>query len=630
MPDRPGNSGWRGVALVAVTYVYFLIFAQFAFLARLAELNLGGTSLKTVMAAMAAGGILLSLIAPRVALISSPAYRLRLAFAACAASACLSILPLGLPGAVGVAFLVGAALGLLTVTLVTHLRAYAGNRNPILNVGLGTGIGYFLCNVPFLFTAAPRIQALVAASLCLLGIVLVSNSSESPSAPRPLDSGQFGLLRALAAFAALVWLDSAAFYIIQHTPDLKAGTWLGSVHLWTNACLHLGAAIGAAWLLQLRRSGLVLSAAFAALGLACFLLHDSALALSASLVYPIGVSFYSVALVAYPSFLTSASSTRERGIQAGWIYAIAGWLGSALGIGMGQNLGHVPTAFVACAGIIVLLPAFFQLAQTRTREIIALSIVVTVAAMLDTLLPTHSLTPQLSAIERGRRVYIGEGCIHCHSQYVRPNSADVSMWGPVQDLREVHAQEPPLIGNRRQGPDLTQVGGRRSPLWLRAHLIRPSAVSGGSIMPSFAFLFRDQRGDDLVAYLASLHSGEMQQHLADEQAWHPSASAIGQADAAQGSSLYQRQCATCHDANGATRLQYLSQFARQPGNLFTGPFKSLPTAASSTDLSSQLDRIIKYGIPATDMPGHEYLSDQQIASLTLFLMQHSSLAVHQP
>ena len=26
------NSGWRGVSLVAITYVYFLIFAQFAFL----------------------------------------------------------------------------------------------------------------------------------------------------------------------------------------------------------------------------------------------------------------------------------------------------------------------------------------------------------------------------------------------------------------------------------------------------------------------------------------------------------------------------------------------------------------------------------------------------------------------
>jgi cytochrome c oxidase cbb3-type subunit 2 len=27
-----------------------------------------------------------------------------------------------------------------------------------------------------------------------------------------------------------------------------------------------------------------------------------------------------------------------------------------------------------------------------------------------------------------------------------------------------------LIGNRRHGPDLAEVGSRRSPLWLKAHL----------------------------------------------------------------------------------------------------------------------------------------------------------------
>ena len=34
-------------------------------------------------------------------------------------------------------------------------------------------------------------------------------------------------------------------------------------------------------------------------------------------------------------------------------------------------------------------------------------------------------------MERGRHVYIAEGCINCHSQYVRPNTTDVAMWGPA-------------------------------------------------------------------------------------------------------------------------------------------------------------------------------------------------------
>jgi cbb3-type cytochrome c oxidase subunit II len=628
MPDRRDNSGWRGVALVAVTYVYFLIFAQFAFLSRLAELHLAAASLNIIMAAMAAGGILLSLLAPRVPFVASPAHRLRIAFAACAAAALFSILPLSPLAAIAVSFLIGAALGLLTVTLVTHLSAFAGNRSPILKVGLGTGMGYFLCNVPAFFTATPQTQALAAAVLCLLGIALASNPCEPPPSPIQPQSSPFSFLRALAAFAALVWLDSAAFFIIQHAPALKAGTWLGSAHLYANACLHLAAAIAAAWLLQRRRSGFVLSAAFIALGFASFLLRNPAVALPASIFYPIGVALYSVALVAYPSFLSSAASTRERGIQAGWIYALAGWIGSALGIGMGQDLGYVPIAFVVVAGTIVLLPAFLQLSQTRTREVVTLAVVLTVAFVLSPLLPTHSASSELSAIERGRRVYIGEGCIHCHSQYVRPNSPDVLMWGPVEDLYEVHAQQPPLIGNRRQGPDLTQVGSRRSPLWLKAHLINPPQVSGGSIMPSFAFLFRNQRGDDLVAYLVSLHSGDAQRQRPQEQSWQPSASAASLADPAEGQILYEQQCATCHDASGLTRTQYQSQFAQSPANIFTGPFKYLQSSPSVADHSAQLSRISKFGIPGTDMPGHEYLSDQQIASLTLYLMQRSSTSVH--
>jgi len=58
----------------------------------------------------------------------------------------------------------------------------------------------------------------------------------------------------------------------------------------------------------------------------------------ASVFYPIGVSLYSVALVAYPSLLAPASSPAERGRKAGWVYAVAGWFGSAMGIGMGLIL----------------------------------------------------------------------------------------------------------------------------------------------------------------------------------------------------------------------------------------------------------------------------------------------------
>jgi cbb3-type cytochrome oxidase cytochrome c subunit len=617
---KESKSGWQGVILVAITYVYFLIFAQFAFLKRLASLGLGNAHLEAVMASMAIGGILLSLIAPRVSRWPSQTMRLRFGLAVSGVAAFLSLLPLGLSASVVVSFLIGSGLGLLAVTLATNLRHWLGIRNQLFGVGLGTGSGYLLCNVPPFFNATPKIQAVVAGSLCLAGIGVTFLL-----APAPLEESQtqpqrsIPFLRVLLCFAALVWLDSAAFFIIQNTPSLKSGTWQGSVHLWTDGLLHLAAALVCAWLLSRRGLSFVLSASFLALGAACLLLLDPERIVLASILYPIGVSFYSVALVAFPSLISPASSALERGRQAGWIYAIAGWLGSALGIGMGQHLGHVPPAFVAGAGAVVLLPWLFGAFRQRAREIALTAFVLFAAFILNRILVAVDVSPELTQVERGRRVYISEGCIHCHTQYVRPNSPDVLMWGPVESIAEIRLQHPPLIGNRRQGPDLSQVGARRSALWLKAHFCDPAEVSGSSIMPSFAMLFRDGRGDDLVAYLASLHSAGPERHILDERLWRPSADAVREADPALGERLFERDCATCHSKNGRTRQTWQASFKRLPPDLALGPYFYLPPASSETPRMDLLAQIAKFGIPGTDMPGHEYLSDRQIASISLWL-----------
>ncbi|MGC1424954.1 MAG: cbb3-type cytochrome c oxidase subunit II [Terracidiphilus sp.] len=623
------TSGVQGVGLIAVTYVYFLIFAQFAFIHRLDTLGIAGDHLKFVMAAMAIGGILLSLLAPRVSFLPSPARRLQLAFCLAGIAAFLTISQLTVGAAIAVSMLIGAALGLLTVTLVTHLRQWTGNHNPLLKVGLGTGIGYFLCNVPSLFTATPQVQSATAGLLCLIGIILanftVEASTESISSSQSIQAPAwrnipFALV--VASFAALIWLDSAAFFIIQNTAVLKAGTWQGSAHLWSNGFIHLGAAMFSAFLLRRRGLAVVLASAVGALALACLLLLDPARAITASVFYPIGVSMYSVALVAYPSWLSPARFTAERARQAGWIYAIAGWIGSALGIGMGQNLGHVPPAFVAVASLVVLLPVLFNIFRQRPRELALTAVVFLVALIVYRVQPSAPFAASLTAAERGRLVYISEGCIHCHSQYVRPNTADVLMWGPIENLGEIHREHPPLIGNRRQGPDLSQVGARRSALWLKMHLVNPREVSGSSIMPSYAFLFRDQRGNDLVAYLASLHNpAAATQHIADEQRWHLPAEALAKANLADGPQLYKRYCATCHNADGRTRLQWQSKFTEPPAILNAG---ATQIGSSTTPQSTRIDhlaQIIKFGIPNSDMSGHEYLPDKDIASLSAWLAQ---------
>jgi cytochrome c oxidase cbb3-type subunit 2 len=362
-------SGWRGVCLIAITYVYFLIFAQFAFLNRLGQLGIADAHLQIVMGAMALGGIGFSLIASLKPFQPWPREQLQIAFLICGATAALTVLTLDPAGAVAVAFLIGAGLGTLTVALVSNLRLWIGPRGGLWKVGLGTGAGYFICNLPALFTATPGSQSIAAALLCLLGVFAASKTGSFHTVSEDeamVAAPPFVLV--LVAFTALVWLDSAAFFIIQNTPSLKAGTWVGALHLWANGIIHFTAALASAFLLRRRGLSPVLGLAVMALGCACLLLHRPGQAALASLFYPVGVSLYSVALVAYPSLLAPARALYQRALRAGLIYAIAGWLGSAMGIGMGQHLRQVPIPFVVFAALLVLGPALFFSTRRHQRR----------------------------------------------------------------------------------------------------------------------------------------------------------------------------------------------------------------------------------------------------------------------
>ena len=57
---------------------------------------------------------------------------------------------------------------------------------------------------------------------------------------------------------------------------------------------------------------------------------------------------------------------------------------------------------------------------------------------------------------------MGEGCWHCHSQFVRPVSNEERRWGPVSKTEEYQneLQRPVMFGTRRVGPDLSREGGR--------------------------------------------------------------------------------------------------------------------------------------------------------------------------
>jgi hypothetical protein len=101
------------------------------------------------------------------------------------------------------------------------------------------------------------------------------------------------------------------------------------------------------------------------------------------------------------------------------------------------------------------------------------------------------------ALRLGRKVYIGEACWHCHSQFVRPVSNEEKRWGPVAKSVEYQneLQRPVLFGTRRVGPDLSREGGRRSNDWHAVHFFRPRLTSPTSVMPDYPWLFdADEKG----------------------------------------------------------------------------------------------------------------------------------------
>jgi mono/diheme cytochrome c family protein len=251
------------------------------------------------------------------------------------------------------------------------------------------------------------------------------------------------------------------------------------------------------------------------------------------------------------------------------------------------------------AGAVALHPILML--RNRQRELVFATSALFLAVLAQRIQPSALAASSLSPAERGRRVYISEDCARCHSEPAQMRS-DPS-------------------GIPRQGPDLFQVGARRSPLWLKMHLFNPREVSGSSVMPAYAFLFHDERGNDLVAYLSSLHAPAAEQQISDEKQWHLSAEAITQASAVEGPRLYSRLCATCHNPDGRTRITWQSSFLEQPAVLAAGSLRVAQSASSQPLRFDHLAHIIKFGIPASDMAGHENLPDKEIASLILWLTQ---------
>jgi cytochrome c oxidase cbb3-type subunit 2 len=587
----------RAMLTVAAVYGYFLLFAQFAFIELIRAGGNGGLAEKVLLGTMAFVGIASGFL---TAWLEARPLVIRSALVIAAIAAALATLSGTFPMAMAVAILTGSALGAATVALAALLPGWCG----LIWVGAGTGLGYAICNLPPVFQAGPPHQAAIAAILAITGAIAVPPQlgwkRESPQPIQPFPA-------AILLFTALVWMDSAAFFIIQHAQELKSGTW-GAAHLWRNAALHLALAIAAGMALTKLRPQWTPMVGWLFLAIASLAVNSESSRTLAGWLYPAGVSIYSVALVVWPGWFCAADDPKSAGWRAAWLFGIAGWFGSANGIGMAKAFNRVPVGFIAAAGFVVL--GAFMISH-RNYWKTALAIAAVIACGLTSHLPAKP--SPTSAADHGRVVYLAEGCIHCHSRYLRTGSPDEALWGPALEPDAVLAETPVLIGNRRQGPDLTNIGARRSAAWLRIHFINPRSLAPDSVMPSYAHLFEDDRGDALIAYLKQSGIENTLPLIKTQSAWTPRGSSRG----INAKALFQRHCTTCHGPAGNGSGMTAAALSVPPTNLHSGPF--IRTGQAS-DTRAAIARVIKYGVIGSDMPGHETLTDDQVLSLSELLI----------
>lgn len=139
--------------------------------------------------------------------------------------------------------------------------------------------------------------------------------------------------------------------------------------------------------------------------------------------------------------------------------------------------------------------------------VILVGTVITMAMplMRDDMHPKLDTLKMYSALElEGRNIYQREGCVNCHSQVVRPLTADVVRYGEYTKAGESYYEHPFLWGSKRTGPDIARLAGKYSDQWHIAHLKNPQQFVPQSNMPIYAFLDRPANAKEAEASMKTL------------------------------------------------------------------------------------------------------------------------------
>jgi len=127
----------------------------------------------------------------------------------------------------------------------------------------------------------------------------------------------------------------------------------------------------------------------------------------------------------------------------------------------------------------------------------------------------------------GRKLYIANGCVYCHSQSIRTID-----WGlgaeRIAQAGDYVADYPILLGSQRTGPDLSQDGGEHPDDWHVAHFTNPRYTRPLSIMPGFKFLGDENMGR-LIRYVQGLGMKDADRRMQRQNKWKAEAIAAYEA-----------------------------------------------------------------------------------------------------
>ena len=139
-----------------------------------------------------------------------------------------------------------------------------------------------------------------------------------------------------------------------------------------------------------------------------------------------------------------------------------------------------------------------RILERKPMKFMVLSMIVILIGGMVEMMPTFTIesnVPSIASVKpysplelEGRDLYIKEGCVNCHSQTIRPFRSETERYGEYSKAGEFVYDHPFLWGSKRTGPDLHRIGGKYSNAWHYNHMLDPTSMSPGSIMPAYPWL----------------------------------------------------------------------------------------------------------------------------------------------